>query len=451
MSLALFLPWFPIVLAVGLGGRLLGRGRGYALGVLCAWFWLALAHASTGGAMWSQGGSIIALAAGAAAIITMGGWAGQTGLAEVTSAGGNPRAPSVTGTESVPTSAAGIFTDDLSRLAETLDRFSEWIVEHEHTEDLWPAFDGFIRAALRTCCGATHVRPYYLTSDGAFLEPLRTEAGAVDRRRVPATEGLPGAVLASRSAYVVGDEATVPTPGPEGSVPGGTAWCFPVYDGGRALGVVVVGHVPVTPLRQRAMLRVAERLVSQCWRTLAETLRRRLASESDPISAVQTREAFLERGGRDLAESHALGEPAALAVVALEGLRELNDHGQWEAADEVVRNVGSILRGKVRADDRVGRFDGSRFLVLLRRVDADLTRLIVGQLIERLTALSRDEVPAGARVVARCGVALTGAGPPDLRAMLTRSLRQCRRAREERRIVAGEFEPESAMAQGASP
>ncbi len=42
MNLTLLLPWFPIILAVGVGGRLLDRARGAGLGLLSTLFWILL-------------------------------------------------------------------------------------------------------------------------------------------------------------------------------------------------------------------------------------------------------------------------------------------------------------------------------------------------------------------------------------------------------------------------
>ncbi|MCO6436332.1 MAG: diguanylate cyclase [Phycisphaerae bacterium] len=442
MSLALFLPWFPILLAVGLGGRLLGRSKGYALGLMCALFWIALVHLSTGGAAWQQAGALVTLLSGSVAIITMGGWAGESGAATdqrrrepAEETGGRAEA------SATPLRGASALPDDLHRLTEMIERFDEWLAENEQTEDLWPAFDAYVRGALRLCCGATRVRPYRVTGDGAWLEPLRIEHAAMDRRRVSADEGLLGEVLAARVAYVGGAGRQAERAADEGGTKSEAkpAWCFPVLDGGQALGVVWVGQVELSPLRQRAMLSLAERWIAQCWRNLVDTARRRLAAMTDPTSAVHTRDSFLELAGGDVAGAYALGEPVALAVVALEGLRELNDNGRWEVADEIVRDVGAILRSRVRADDRVGRFDGSRFLVLLRRVDAELSQLIVRQLLERLARLCEGEAQRDAKVGVRLGVAVSGSEMPELRVLLARALDHCRKARLEKTSMSGDY------------
>ncbi|MFQ5473019.1 MAG: hypothetical protein ACE5FA_09070, partial [Dehalococcoidia bacterium] len=73
MKLALLLPWFPIVLAAGVAGRLLGRGRGFAFGLLCALFWVVLVQATTGVIVWHDAWAVTALLTGGVAICLLGG------------------------------------------------------------------------------------------------------------------------------------------------------------------------------------------------------------------------------------------------------------------------------------------------------------------------------------------------------------------------------------------
>ncbi len=54
MDLTLLLPWFPIVLAVGIGGRMLGKKRGLFLGIACALFWIVLVQATVGYSIWQD-------------------------------------------------------------------------------------------------------------------------------------------------------------------------------------------------------------------------------------------------------------------------------------------------------------------------------------------------------------------------------------------------------------
>ena len=83
----------------------------------------------------------------------------------------------------------------------------------------------------------------------------------------------------------------------------------------------------------------------------------------------------------------------------------------------------------MRSDDRVGRFDGSRFVVLLRRVDSELATLIVEQLTERLESVCHNRSRWGTVMNVRCGLVGSGTKKPDIKTLMEKALAQDRRAR----------------------
>ena len=101
-----------------------------------------------------------------------------------------------------------------------------------------------------------------------------------------------------------------------------------------------------------------------------------------------------------------------------------------------------MLRWKLRADDGLGRFDGSRFVLLLRRVDSELASLIMDQLTSRLAELCEERERWRTQVSVRCGLAGSGTGQPDLRTLVSEALTQCTRARREQTRIASDM-PES--------
>jgi diguanylate cyclase (GGDEF)-like protein len=139
----------------------------------------------------------------------------------------------------------------------------------------------------------------------------------------------------------------------------------------------------------------------------------------------------------------------AVVVIALERLRQLNDSGRWEVADELVHEASAALRRKVRLDDRLGRFDGSRFILLLRRVDSELASLIVAQIVSRLTATCGDESRWAASIGVRCGLVGSGTENPDIRTLVSRALVQCHRARKEDTQIASDLSPALAVSGSA--
>lgn len=431
MTMTLLLPWFPILLGAGVGGRLLGRRRGYALGFLCGLFWIVFVSASIGAPVWDHYGTVATLLLGGAAIFVIAGWAGET--VNVGESKPNRADPAPTGEQTAPAmhQAAGEPTEPgLAHLVTAVDRFDDWLTNHRDDGNPWPAFDEFIRGMLYDCCQAAHARPYRLLDDGDTLTPLRKPDDLTEMKCLSGRKGIVGHVVTTGRPFVAGDSAqgdlvTRLAAESEESI----AWCFAVRQGVRRLGAVTIGRIDLSPERHRTLLRATEALVNQFWILLSETCYSRAATLDDPVSGLFVREAFLRVAEKSLRESYRDGEPVAVLVVALEGLRTLNDQGRWEVADELIQEVSGELRRKTRMDDCVGRFDDSRFIVLLRRVDSQLALLIAAQLMSRLEGICSNEARWKGSLRVRCGVVGSGTSQPELRTLVAGALSQAARAR----------------------
>jgi len=436
MTMTLLLPWFPIVLAVGVGGHLLTRPRATAFAVCCALFWVALTQAAFGPDLWTEPSVLFALAAGSVAILAMGVWAGREEDGVSLSAVDN----------SEPTGAGRAASESthgaLDALAEQTRLFEDWLAEHGGRYNPWPMFGEFVRAALHTSCGASHVRAYRIDDGGAELVPLREADPLLSEERLPARRGVAGYVVTTGTSYFSGDAAHGALIDELAEASGrDCAWCFPVSRGTQRAGVVMVGHLNEASRPSRAMLRAMERLIGQFWRTLDATTRCEQAERTDPVSGLPMRGAFLTEAERSVTESYQQGEPVAVAIFAIEGLRSLTDRGQWEEAERLTAAVARTLVRKLRADDRVGRFDGSRFIVLLRRVDSELATLIVNQLMSRLEEVFRDERHGDLAIRARCGLAGSGTERTGALTLTRRALEQGKRARDGRLRTASDLGP----------
>ncbi|MFQ5462343.1 MAG: diguanylate cyclase domain-containing protein [Phycisphaerae bacterium] len=441
MSMTFLLPWFPILLGAGLGGRLLGHGRGFVLGLICASFWMAFVQASVGGALWTNSLETAMCLAGALAIITVAGWAGETVDRGETSPSRGATAASV---PTAPNIAAKP-DESLRVIATTIKQFNEWLGQNGHQANPWPGFDEWLRSTLHSCCQATHVRPYRLVPKMNHLVPLQPVESWSDDVELSARKGIVGYVATTGRAYVSGDSIEREFLDQLGQNEAGRLqWCFPIRQGNRRLGIVAVGQLETPPQASRDLLRCMEAIASQCWCMLQASCDNRAATLDDPVSGLSVRRAFLVDAEVALKESYSDGEPVAVAVFALEGLRRLSDVGQWEIAEEIVGACADELRRKVRMDDRIGRFDSERFVILLRRVDSDLAGLIVRQLLERMERVCSDESRWGVAVQVRCGLVGSGVDTPDLRTLLAGALQQCHRARASQSVLASDLAQDEA-------
>lgn len=324
----------------------------------------------------------------------------------------------------------------MGRLRETMERFNRWLAEQRDEPDPWPSFGEFVRSALYECCGAMMVTPYRIAGGGKELRALRDANPLVQTDCISARRGIVGHVLSTGRSYVAGAASNgtlVETLADDADK--AVAWCFVIQRGTEKLGVVMAGQVTAACAAAPVVLSVAERLIAQCWLMAADAQRMRTLEQFDPVCELLSRPAFLESAQEALNESYQSGDPVAVAVLALEGLRSMNDSGRWEIADDLLRNVSRILRTKVRSEDRLGRFDGSRFAILLRRVDSELAALIVRQLMAQLTTVCGDSGRWGATIRVRCGLAGSGTSQPTLRDLVSRAISEAQRARSQNRQI----------------
>jgi diguanylate cyclase (GGDEF)-like protein len=447
MQLTMILPWFPIILAVGIAGRMLGFARGLGVGLVCAMFWIMLVQATVGVTVWHDGWTTLTMTSGAIAIVAMGGWSGQCRPAPFEGETGALAHERPHPDARRNDAELAFARDSLDGLASHMVLFDNWLEEHRDAAHAWPAFGEFVRTFLYQTCRATHVHLYKLRENGEELIALHQPEVFSETERLNARQGIVGHVVTTGRPYIHGDPAqgelieslAAQHQDADGPVRH-TAWCFPVRQGTHRLGAVVVGHLSMAPQRHRGLMRTAEQLVSQWWCLLREAEASRSAAQRDPVSGLHTGPAFLRTAAQALKQSYHQGEPVAVVVVSIEGLRDLSDSGRWEVADDLVAEVAHAMRQKLRADDRVGRFDGTRLVMLLRRVDSELASLIVGQLMSRLNAIKSDTARWGTAIHLRCGVVGSGTETPELRTLVARALAQVRRARETNQPIATDLQ-----------
>ena len=107
-----------------------------------------------------------------------------------------------------------------------------------------------------------------------------------------------------------------------------------------------------------------------------------------------------------------------------------------------------MLRDKVRTEDCLGRFDESQFVLLVRRVDSALAKLIVNQLLDALAPIAQTASARAASLAFRCGVSGSGTGRPELATLIGRSSERCRQARAEGVRVCTDVETRSQQPAG---
>jgi len=106
----------------------------------------------------------------------------------------------------------------------------------------------------------------------------------------------------------------------------------------------------------------------------------------DPLTGLLNRAAFRESFSEILKTCRASQEPICLALMSLDGFRNvINTYGQ-KRADEVLKGVGSLLSASLRVTDIIGRWGASEFAAIFPAEDQFGGSRAVEKVLEKLRA-----------------------------------------------------------------
>lgn len=137
-----------------------------------------------------------------------------------------------------------------------------------------------------------------------------------------------------------------------------------------------------------------ERLTQEAEAKAAEDARRfaddiaslRKLAETDPLTNLLNRRAFMEAAGDSMRYYQRYGRPIATLVVDIDHFKLFNDEYGHAAGDAVIRRTGELIAQTLRETDKVARFGGEEFVVLLREVSEHEAH----ELAERIRVLIAD-------------------------------------------------------------
>ena len=127
--------------------------------------------------------------------------------------------------------------------------------------------------------------------------------------------------------------------------------------------------------------------------------RLRAAASTDPLTGLANRRAWDAEAARALARARRSGSPLTIAVLDLDGFKQVNDREGHGAGDELLRRVTGHWSARLRGSDLLGRHGGDEFVLCLPDTDEPGARELLDQLA--------DGAPA------RCSVGTATAGAGD--------------------------------------
>ncbi|MBW7905758.1 MAG: GGDEF domain-containing protein [Phycisphaerae bacterium] len=346
-----------------------------------------------------------------------------------------------------------------------LDEFLVWKRDLPDGAPLLPAFDQLVREMLATHFGAGHVRCYHVEPGGVLVPLGRVQTARTPEQIASDGPGVPEEVLrqvatSGQAMHAPGRKSgwgplQGPLPHGPGPQDGVSDWVFPVRRGSQTIGVVAVGRLDAGSVaggRSSSLDAPAIGLLSLLWCHVSALEQLRVTRRTDPASGVLSRRVFFDRCRAALRASQEGGEPAALLVLGIEGLRRMDDGGSWALRDALVERIGALLVERGRSDDIVGRFSDERFAVLMRRLDSNLGRLIAEKLVSAAEAVVQECVHGAGTIGAaggegmlrvRAGLAGTGMREIAFETLLIAALGAVEQARAADRAVWTDIDSEA--------
>lgn len=146
---------------------------------------------------------------------------------------------------------------------------------------------------------------------------------------------------------------------------------MPRFAGSREIGQLsaslraLVRHVDVAE-RQAQTVSESSALTAQRFEQEISALR--VTADTDPLTELLNRRAFLGIAEDAMNYFKRYGRNYAVLIADIDLFKRVNDTYGHAAGDEVIRHVGKTLNGLVRSTDKVARFGGEEFVVLLREI-----------------------------------------------------------------------------------
>lgn len=186
--------------------------------------------------------------------------------------------------------------------------------------------------------------------------------------------------------------------------------CVPIMAQGEAIGLLhIQSEAEGSPLSQ-AHKQFAEAFTEQLGLALSNLqLREKLHEQAihEPLTGLYNRYYMEESLERELLRAMRTNRPVAIIIMDLDHFKQLNTEFGHPNVDQMLRELGGLLRNSVRGEDIACRYGGDEFLVIMPEINSDIAMRRGEQLRRQMAGLAvRGEGLQPRSVTISVGVAL---------------------------------------------
>ncbi|MDC8786577.1 GGDEF domain-containing protein [Roseateles koreensis] len=158
---------------------------------------------------------------------------------------------------------------------------------------------------------------------------------------------------------------------------------LPLNRHGQLIGGLHFGSHDASRYEAGTGTQLLERLghvVAVCLESAINQERLKLSGLTDGLTGVYNRRFFEHRCLIEIAQARRYRHPLACLFLDVDRFKSINDLHGHPMGDEVLRCIGQLIQGQLRAGDTVARYGGEEFVVLLPQTSAEFA----GEIAERI-------------------------------------------------------------------
>lgn len=151
-------------------------------------------------------------------------------------------------------------------------------------------------------------------------------------------------------------------------------------------------------------------------------------SEADPLTGLPNRR-YLGSWLPGLLKEQV---PVCVAMLDLDGFKQINDSWSYAHGDKVLQELAGILQRVCRRGDAVVRLGGDEFVIVLRDTSPNDARHVLERVRQMISVRTWEGLPSAVRLSASVGATI-GSGPVDAAALLVTATEALQTAKREGR------------------
>ncbi|HEX3911655.1 MAG TPA: sensor domain-containing diguanylate cyclase [Solirubrobacteraceae bacterium] len=206
---------------------------------------------------------------------------------------------------------------------------------------------------------------------------------------LPQAERPPGVSWVASTAHslLIADAGELAESVPRLAATGPTsaALLLPLAEHGEVTAVVMLVRRLSGAFDERAV-ELATTLVDQAATALA-LVQARAEAGTDAVAGCMNHRAMRRRLEEEIVRATRTGSPLSSILIDLDDFKRVNDEHGHQAGDTVLRQVVQALVGEFRAFDRVARYGGDEFVVILPNADLRSAAAAANRALERMRAV----------------------------------------------------------------